>query len=728
MPVPVGSAPGQKWEIEFTAGVWTDVTADVEFGFASPPQTHYGRTSQFTQPGPGSETLALRNPLGRYTPQRQVLTDGVTPHPFWPNVTARKRLRRSYTVGGVTYYRFFGYVKGFPPSLYSGVLPVVPITATDRMDQLSRVKMVGGPITQQNTNQAKVDAVSWWLLTDDAGSTQSAQAKPGQYSLGVVTGGAALVFGDNGPGVGDGTGIKFAPGTSSTGQLLQGQFTPPGGHGSAKDTFTVEIWVNAGTSLPAWAVAGNENILGAYSATGGLQALLYLNAGVPTFQDSSVTISGAASIVDGGWHHLAVIRTHPAGYQAEFVVDGVSAGTAATTATDRLASLVIGDGGAAVTAARFQGNAGQVVIKGPTSASYCAGQFAAVGGYSGDTTAARIARYLGYAGLTAADWALDAGQTTFGTYPQAGKDIPSACQDMATTEGGVFWIRWDGQARLANRRFRDSATPVLILDASVPALLEPDVWDPAFDETTLVNTSTVSRSAESGTLSTQTYTDPVSSAPPPTGFGESDADVTTYTQSDQDALNLAQAQVAGNAFPAFRLNQLAVNFHAATTSLYAALGAVEIGSRIRIINVPAAAAPLGTLDLFVEGWTETPTPTTYRVVFDTSPVVAERIKLSDATYGRLGCDGQTLNTALTNSATTVIIDTAAGKPTFTTTGGQYPSKIKVGEEVITLTAAPGGATSPQTFTGCLRGQQGTFPAAQAAGSVVTLWPRTGLAL
>src|SRR6266705_198450 len=88
---------------------------------------------------------------------------------------------------------------------------------------------------------------------------------------------------------------------------------------------------------------------------------------------------------------------------------------------------------------------------------------------------------------------------------------------MATTEGGVFWIRWDGQARLANRRFRDSATPVLILDASVPALLDPDVWDPAFDETTLVNTSTVSRSAESGTLTTQTYTDTVSAALPPRG-------------------------------------------------------------------------------------------------------------------------------------------------------------------------------------------------------------------
>ncbi len=699
MPVPVGSAPGQKWEIEFTAGVWTDVTADVEFTFVSPPQTHYGRTSQFSQPGPGSETLSLRNPLGRYTPQRQVLTDGVTPHPFWPNVTARKRIRRSYTVGGVTFYRFFGYVKGFPPSLFSGVLPVVPVTATDRVDQLSRVKLKS-PIRQEFTPDTPD---LWWPLTDDAGSTQALQAPViGNSPLGLAGAGPAVTFGDNGPGVGDGTGVKFAPASSGSGQCLVG--TLPSGLNLA-GAYTIECFVNVGTSMPAWATGGGNEYVLALVLPSGTPPLLgfYVASGVPNFAEA-VGQAGPGSIADGGWHHLAAVRT---GGVVTFYVDGVSAGTFSGSVDATGAVLTVGDF-ATSALSRFQGNIGQIEISDTAlSAARIAAHAATRNGYSGDTTDARIARYLGFAGLTSTDWTLDAGQTTVGTYPQAGKDVISACQDMATTEGGgaAFWVRpSDGDVRFANRRFRDAATPVLILDASVPALLDPDVWDPAFDETTLVNTL------------------------PPTGFGESDADVTTYTLSDQDALNLAQAQVAGNSQPAFRLNQLAVNFHAATTSLYAALGAVEIGSRIRIINVPAAAAPLGTLDLFVEGWTETPTPTTYRVVFDTSPVVAERIKLSDATYGRLGCDGQTLNTALTNSATTVIIDTAAGKPTFTTTGGQYPSKIKVGEEVITLTAAPGGSTSPQTFTGCLRGQQGTPVAAQAAGSVVTLWPQTGLAL
>src|SRR6266571_1351772 len=700
MPVPVGSAPGQKWEIEFTAGVWTDVTADVEFGFASPPQTHYGRTSQFSQPGPGSETLALRNPLGRYTPQRQVLTDGVTPHPFWPNVTARKRIRRSYTVGGVTFYRFFGYVKGFPPSLFSGVLPVVPITATDRMDQLSRVKL-RSPIAQEITQDSPLAV---WPLTDDVGSVSAASQPSAAYPMLKAPAATGVgTFGDVGPGFGDGTGL-----TVTTGQALQA--TLPASLG----TFTLEIYVNV-VALPT----GTVTLIGSGAF------------GNNVFLDSTGSVNGWSSPLSlNNWHHVALASAAGAA-SGNLYVDGVNVHHYITGAPSNVDNRVmIGDWGNTALSALNMHIGYAAVQQTQLSASRISGHAAAINGYSGDTTDARIARWLLRASVDTADQTLDAGQTTVGTYPQPGKDVPSACQDMATTEGGVFWIRWDGKARLANRRFRDSATPVLILDASVPALLDPDVWDPAFDETTLVNTSTVSRSAESGTLSTQTYTDPVSSAPPPTGFGESDADVTTYTQSDQDALNLAQAQVAGNAFPAFRLNQLAVNFHAATTSLYAALGAVEIGSRIRIVNVPAAAAPLGTLDLFVEGWTETPTPTTYRVVFDTSPVVAERIKLNDATTGKLGCDGQTLNTALGNSSASVsvVIDTAADKPTFTTVAGEYPTKIKVGEEVITLTAAPGGATSPQTFTGCLRGQQGTPVAAQAAGSVVTLWPRTGLAL
>src|SRR6266542_919298 len=145
---PVGSAPGQKYEIEFDGtGTWTDVTADVEFQAVSPPVIHYGRTSPHAQPGPGSMTFTLRNETGKYTPLRQVLTNGQA-HPYWPNVVPRKRVRHSYTDAGTTYYRFFGYIKGWPPALLAGVRPYVTVTATTRDDQLSRVTLKS-PIVQE---------------------------------------------------------------------------------------------------------------------------------------------------------------------------------------------------------------------------------------------------------------------------------------------------------------------------------------------------------------------------------------------------------------------------------------------------------------------------------------------------------------------------------------------------------------------------------------------------
>ena len=708
---PVGAPPGQKWEFEFTAGVWTDVTADVEFIFASPPQIHYGRTSPFAQPGPASMTFTLRNELGKYTPFRQVLTNGAA-HPFWPNVVPRKRVRFSYTVAGVPTYRFFGYVKGWPPALVSGVRPYVTVTATDRMDQLSRVTLKS-PIAQEVGQDTPV---LWWPLTDPAGSTQAAPTVGGPYPLRATSATVALLaFGDNGPGAGDGTGVKFTPSAFDVGQYLQGSLPA-----IDLSMFTIEVWVNTAAGSP---FGGLQNILGITdSAHDDFAVLRVDNTGIPEYVNATATaIDGPASIFDGAWHHLAVVTPGGAG-DVSLYVDGVVVGSPITGTTAALPQkLTVGEQAGSYTKGRWYGNIGQVAIyTSALSAARIAEHAAATNGYSGDTTAERVARFLGSAGLTAADWALDAGQTTVGTYPQAEKSVVQACQDMATTEGGgaAFWVRPAGAVRFVNRRFRDATTPVLTLDALVD--LDATVYDTAYDETALVNTSTASRSAESGTLSTQTYTDEVSAAQPPDGFGPADdGGVTTYTLSDQDALNLAQSHVAGQATPAFRLDQVAANLHASTVSKYAALAAVEIGTRIQIANLPKGAAPLSTLDQFV--------PNTYRVVFDTSP--ADNPPVGKWGTFRWQCAGQTLNTTITNSGTTVVITTAGtGNPTFTTTSGEYPMDIKIGEEELSLNTAPGGASSPQTFSGVTRGANGTTAAAQLSGSTVSLAPASAWAL
>jgi hypothetical protein len=708
-----GLPAGQKIEFEFTPGVWTDVSADVDFA-AGIPITR-GRNSPFSQPSVGSMTFQLVNDAscstgaGSYTPLSQVLADGVTPHPYYPHLLPRVRVRYSNTPAGI---RFVGYVKGWPPQLENGIRGVVTIVAYDRMKYLAKVTLKS-PIAQEYGQDSPNRS---WQLTDPVGSLAAADAAGSGSVLSIAqTGtGGPLAFGDAGPGFGDGTGVKFTPASASAGQYLKG--AAPSGWAGRADA-TIELWVEClSTPAATQAVCAIEG-----SITGA--DWLYLgidNAGKPLASLAGTTINGTASIV-GGWHLLTLART-VSGFNGTYTlyVDGVAVGSPTTVTAS--GCTIVNVGQTALTAnasALFAGNIGYVsTYLGALSSTRIAAHYAAGSGYSGDTTDQRIARWLTAARLTSSDWNLDVGKAIVGTYPQAGKDIVSACQDMATTEGGgaVFYVGADGKARFTSRAFRKPGAPVLTLDAQQDLTLSP--YDPAFDDETLVNSSTVTRSASSGALSTQAVTNAASIAQ----YAVTTGDLTSYATTDQDALNLAQSRVSADANPGFRLPQVSADLVTAQNNLYAALGATEIGSRIRITNLPAGYAPATQVDVIFEGITETPSADSYIAVFDVSPADnPARGVWDDTSYGRWQCSGQTLNANITNSATTLAIATTAGLPLFTTVSARYPLNIQIGQEVITLDSAP-GATSPQTFTGVTRGAKGTQPAAQTAGATVNLWP------
>lgn len=703
-----GMPAGSKLEIEFTPGVWTDVTADME---PDPLTIKVGRTSEFSAPSVGTlDGIRLNNATGRYSPLCQVLVDG-TPSPYWPNVLPRKRIRYSNTPMGT---RFVGNIKGWPPFVDADGRAWVVMTGTDALDQpLSRVTLKS-PIDQEVHDSAPAAS---WAMTEPADSTVAIEGSGGPPLM-LTNEGPALVFGDNGPGIGDGTGVKFAPSAADTGQYLAAQVNPT----LQLSAFTIECWVNAGASLPAWNGGTGVNIVGFGDLYCGF---LRLVDGKPWFYDGFCQVTAAASIVDNGWHHIAVTRPAPMA-PVTLYVDGVSQGDSvdASAPGSDIKRVTVGEGILTVfLPSRYQGNIGRVgIYTTALTPAQIAAHAAATNGYWGERTDQRIARWLTCAGLTSADWNLDAGLAVVGTYPQAGKDVVSACQDMAVTEGAgsVFYVTPDGKARFENRVFRKPAAPVLTLDAE--ADLDGNVYAPSFDELTLVNSCTGNRAASSGTLTTQTFTDQVSVAR--YGLTDDGSGVTSYATTDLDVMSLTQARVARNAYPGFRLPQVGVDLVTAQNNCYAAVASVRIGSRIRVTNLPKAQGPATQIDVIVEGWTETASPDTYKVVFDTAPADnPARGVYDDTTYGRYQCSGQTLNAALTNSATTVVIATGAGLPTFTTAGARYPLKIQVGQEIITLNTAPGGSASPQTFTGATRAAAGTSAAAQASGAPVNIWPQ-----
>lgn len=705
-----GLPSGQLVEVEFTAGVWTDVSADVEFAAGLPIRV--GRTSPQSQAQIATFTCQLANQLGKYTPGRQVLTDGTTVHPYWPNILPRKRIRYSYLDGGsVRRYRFTGYIKSWPPALQNGVRPFVVINATDRMDQLSRVPLQS-PIRQEITLDTPA---LWWPLADAATSIAALeQSGNGGPPLGTAGTGAALVFGDNGPGFGDGPGVKMAAGqylAASTGVSA----------GIAARTFTLEFWFNIAAAPGAAAALVTLDGDVAFATQLGPITVGLNTARNVTVTHEAGTITSSTVAAVNSWHHVALTRNFASsGYV--LYVDGVNVGSATgNSIIGHWGQITVGQ---ATGFALYSGNVGQVAVYNTVLSTTRIASHATAGvGYYGDTTGARIARYLAYAGLTGSDWTLDTGVAVVNTYPQSGKSVLQACQDMATTEGGgaALFVDGTGTVRFVDRRFRKPGAPVMTIDAVQD--LDGSVYSPAFDDSTLINTESVDRAAESGVLSTQTYTDLTSQGI----YGVLADQATTYTVSDVDAANLAQFDVHSQSTPAFRLPQVATDLMHAENNLYAQLGVVLIGSRIRVTNLAAKAAPISQLDLHAEGWSETPSTDGYQVVFDASPADNPPKWVWDTS--RWQCDGQTLSTALTlPTTTTVVIATAAGKPTFTINAGMYPLKIRIGEERIQLNTPPGGATSPQTFTGVTRHVDNTLAAAQAAGQVIQLAPADTWAL
>lgn len=671
-----------------SAGAYVDVTADVVA--ESEISIRYGRGNQYDSPDAATMSLTLDNSStcstgeGSYTPGRQVLKDGTTAHPYYPNIKTRVNVRVSYTISAVTYYRFTGTVTAWQPSMGDDAMtPRVVITASDVLNRLGRITL------RSVVDELVFDDPSYlWPLNDDAGSTSAVEAFGGP----PMTPGVLPVFGSFGPGS-SGVGIQVTPF-----DVLTATIAPPSG------AFSISTYVYF-TTLPSNFVEFFNSAAVSFGVdfAGGL---------------SSVGGAAGVTVTTGVWHHVAL--TVAADFSSVLYYDGVAVGTygAGSTGGPLASPATICDFQNFSTSAMVM-NQGPVAIY-PTqlSATRIAAQAAAGLSYYGDTTGARIARYLTLAGLTSAVWNLDTGAAVVGAYPQSGKTVLAACQDIAATEGGgaVFYATPDGKARFADRNYRNSTTLALTVDAG--ADLDGSQYQPSLDEATVITQATVTRASGDTTLSTQTYSDPATSPDQLTN-----TTLTSYATTDLDALMLAQSVVASSRTPGFRLPQLAVDLITATSAgLYASVAGVQIGSRLEVTSLDGAAAPRATMDFIAEGWTESIASDTYTIVYDTSPVDnPPRSKWGTARW-QPNAGAVTLNATITRTATANALARTVGETAFTTTPGSYPLGIQIGEEIITEGSAPGGTTSPQSYTGATRGASGSLQAAQSAGAVVSLYP------
>lgn len=732
MGVPVGVGLEIEW-VPYS-GVWTDVTADL--ALQQTVSVKYGRTSEFSDVAAAVGTWTLDNPLGKYSPGLQLLTDGVTAHPYWPNVLPRRRCRFFYTVGGVRKYRFFGYNKGISPVPDQGDgLPKVPIVANCRLDQMSRITVQ--PAFLQAIMSDQPFAI--WTNTDPAGSTYSIDPYSGGRLVPVPGVDGAAVWGANSPvrpGVSEGlTALTLTAGSTSGQATMPASAVPV----SARTSWTVEWW--AGMTGPGVPLLSTIVGLNVQSPRGGTSVSFsdHKNGG-----SSGLFVSDSAN--PGGISNTSGVGTGSDGLMHHYAVTGVDNGTNlilnafidgaldcvafGASGGDGLHGPLVAPAGGLLTvnlnaSSELTNGAanvfGPIALYGTALPTARIAAHAALGLGSSQTTGWRIGEYLHWGGVADSDMSLAAGQELVASHPTAGKSITQCCLEMVTTEGGGAACYTDpgGLSVFLDRTFRKPDAPVMTFDAE--ADLDGGDFLPSLDELNLVTRSTVQRNGGNA----MTFIDTAAEA----GYGQtSDSNPTSYATTDQAALYLAQERVRSQSTPKLRLVSVTVDLLTAQTNgLDGILALVKIGSRIRVTNLARGVTPTNSIDLIVEGWTETVGADVHTVKFDCSPAdQPPRFVLDNATYGRLNPPPSapfTVNTALpaTAAPATVKVNFSLG-PGFTLTPAMYPFNIVIGSEVLTLPGPPSGSTSPQTFTGVLRGQLNTQPAAQAAGSVVKLYP------
>lgn len=122
-------------EIEFTTGVWTDVSDRVSFR-SGPIRVVEGKASEGDEIGPGVLTVVLSNYDGAFMPDN-------SGSPYYPHVIEDLRIRWRVSKSGTTYTRFVGWIQSWTPTFPSGDLSscTTTVVATDALGRLAQRRL-----------------------------------------------------------------------------------------------------------------------------------------------------------------------------------------------------------------------------------------------------------------------------------------------------------------------------------------------------------------------------------------------------------------------------------------------------------------------------------------------------------------------------------------------------------------------------------------------------------
>ena len=518
-----------------------------------------------------------------------------------------------------------GFVDSWDGGWTGGRRPITHVRASDRVARLSRKSL-----------RATLDSVvladspnGYWPLTEAADAATAGNLAPvataptlTQYQQGS---GGTVAFGATGPSVEGTTAVAFTPSTLTNGLSLGGAYMSGV---TTTTTATLEAWVNTSTAAVQYIAADSGSGL-SLQVTAASKLLASWSYPYPA-ASASVT---SASNVTGGWKHVAVTLSISGGTATvKGYINGVSVGSSSTAFAASVyttAFLEVGGLANAAGGALLTGSVASVAVY-PTelaAATLLAHYNAGASAFSGDTTDARFDRICAYAEIPSTLYSSpEAGLTTMGVQPLAGKSAFSALTECADAERGVAFSSPAGVVTFHSRSHRYNATSSFTLLGSD---VEPGLVFTT-DDQNLINDATVARYGGG----TQRFVNADSADK----YDTYDVSLSLYTSDDTFTASLAQYLVNTYGEPSARSSAVEVDLYSkAATAPVTSILAATIGTRFTMDSLPdSSSAPSTSVDLFVEGVSGSVNDREWKWRANTSPVNASAVWSLDSTsYSQL---------------------------------------------------------------------------------------------
>jgi hypothetical protein len=700
-----------KVEIEWTPGTWTDVTAYYTTDY-NPVVVKGGRANEYTLVTPGSIVVDLINIDGRFTPDN---ASGA----YYPNVVEGIRLRFSVTKAGISYVVGTYYISSWEISFGTNGTEINDAIATvTALDSLGQLALIPAGSAYQAMALANATANGTWCdyfpcesvavssMTVNTNSPSASQST-GSFEPSWANPGGTL--NGLGPLVESNDAVLSTGGVISTQQVM----FPP----TQTNTSGACIYIYPRTGLQAIELFLKFNLLvngvttPFYFMRGSTMQLKQYGLTTSQFDFYNQGTGTSWGTQDQLWHKWSLVVNSGTPTTTDIYLDDILqvSGQAFDLRTFTLLVLSADNGhiSATVPAGGAAASWAGITVTGAKIRTTTSWGLAAGTGWTVATRLAAAESAIPFApGFTAvgvdSTRACVTGQTNT-------MNALQALQAIQAGNGGIVWARTDGTVLLMHPDALYPLSPLCTVDSEGDA--GSSIGAAAATAAITTKRSGDTRPTRITITSPATSVTAIDTVAEATGLSRS-MSVTTMNATPADALSVGWSYMACS--NANRLTQLSIDLVSASTDWTSTLlstsgttGNLWPTQRLRV-KVPSAVFGVSTKDVFVQGWTLTMDAETATLAIDCSAATSATV---------------TGGTCVGNTSTGTVIITS--DRTWTTVAQAYPMDLDWSGERITV-SAPGGSSSPQTFTVTARGVTGgTAATSHSSGTSIDVWHASG---